>query len=151
MTSSKQDTRARGILHFREPDPSITKDDRALFSNAAAKRAVNESIPLNDIRTDARITLGPAGLDKQGFAYLKHQSALASEEWFTGRNVEDVYIPEVCDLVCEMTGAKRAIVNNVAFRRRLADNQADPMFYHKRDGPLDKEVGKMARDKMLGK
>ena len=56
---------------------------------------------------------------------------------FEGQNVEAIYIPEVCDLICKVTGAKKAIVNNVVFRKKLVENQADPTFYHKAGSDFD--------------
>ena len=57
-----------------------------------------------------------------------------------------MYLPEVCELVCNVTGAKNAIVNNCAFRRKHAERQADPNFYLKKGDALDLELGKMERD-----
>ena len=140
------------ILRFSVPDFSVSASDRSFFAFAAPKKAVDQSIPLNDARISRKIVPGPAGLDVQGFAFINHKSALhASKEWFSGQNVEDVYLPEVCQLICDVTGAKRAIVNNVAFRRRLADEQNDPTFYLKKGCELDKEFSLLPRDRTMGK
>lgn len=154
MAVSAESTRA--ILRFKEPNFYIGPEDRSLFALCAATRVVDAEINLHDARNSAEIAKGAAGLDVQGFTYVKHRSALAnsnrpSESWFEGQNLEDVYFPEVCKLICDLTGAKRAIVNNSAFRRKLANEQADPTHYLKRDCDLDKEIQKLPKDIPFGK
>lgn len=140
------------ILRFTVPDLTVTKDDRGLFSLAAPKDVIDERIILNDARQDPRIVKGAGGLDVQGFAYLQHHSALSgSDQYFSGQNIEDIYLPEVCDLVCKATGAKSAIVNNCAFRYKLVDEKRDPKFYFKRGNPIDVEISKMPRNVTMGK
>lgn len=138
-------------IRYNVPDFSVPAQDRSLFATAAPKQVSDLKIPLRDARTDSDIVQGPAGLDIQGFAYVNHHSALDdSGRWFVGQDFEEVYLPEVCDLVCKVTGAKKAIVNNCAFRRRLADEQADPTFYLKRGCTLDQELAKFPRNVALG-
>ena len=121
MAAARAEDQTRAILTFHEPDESIKPEDRGLFAFAGQKRVVKQQVNLQDARNDINIVKGPRGLDAQGFAYIKHRSALHnSDQWFSGQNVEDIYLPEVKRLICEITGAKRAVVNNVAFRRRLA-------------------------------
>lgn len=149
MTQPAKTTQA--ILRFAEPDLSVPAKDRALFALAANKIVREDTVALNDFRTDERVVKGPEGLDVQGFTYLNHRSALQnSDQWFSGLNVEDIYLPELCDLICKITGAQTAVVNNVAFRRRLADKQADLSYVHKRGDELDREIAKLPRDKTLG-
>lgn len=139
-------------LRFSIPDFSVPAEERSLFAFAAPKGVVDLKIPLRDARTDTDMVKGPAGLDAQGFAYVKHRSALSnSDRWFVGQDFEDIYMPEICDLVCEVTGAKKAIINNCAFRRKLADEQADPTFYLKRGNVLDQELAKFPRNVALGR
>lgn len=144
-------TKAEATLQFAEIDPNVGHEQRGLFSPAARKEVKDVTVELNDFRTDSRVTKGPDGLDVQGFAYTRHRSVLQdSDQFFTGQNVEDIYIPEVCDLICKMTGAKKAIVNNCAFRRKIVDLQKDPYYYTKKGDPIDTELGKLPRDKVFG-
>ena len=138
-----------GVLRFGIPDDSLTAEERGLFAPKANKGIVEEKLVLHDARTDTNIVAGPDGLDVQGFAYIKHQSALTSQEWFTGDNVENVYLPELTNLMLSITGAKNAVVNNVAFRRRTADQQADPNFVLRKGEPLDQEMEKLPKDTPL--
>ena len=135
-----------GLLRFANPDLSIPASERGLFSPPANKEVVEAKLPLHDLRTSPSIIQGPAGLDVQGFAYIQHQSALSDETWFSGTNIEDIYLPEVCSLICNITGAKRAIINQCAFRRKHVELQTDPSFYLKRDAPLDQELAKLPTD-----
>lgn len=139
-------------LEFGEIDTSIGHEKRGLYSFAPRKEARIVTVELNDARTDTRIAGGSDGLDVQGFAYIQHRSALQGPDSFLlGRNIEDIYIPEVCDLICRMTGAKKAIVNNCAIRHKLLDPQKDPNYYYERDNPFDKELAKLPKDKIVGK
>ena len=140
------------ILRFGIPDLTVQATDRAPLTIPPYSKEVEERLILHDIRTDPDIIQGPEGLDVQGFTYIKHRSKLQdSDQWFAGQNVEDVYFPEICDLVCEVTGAKRAIVNYSAFRRRLAEGQAKPGFYYPRGGAYETELKKSTpADKPFG-
>ena len=142
------------ILRYIVPDLSVPAKDRSFFAFPANKEVVDTEVQLRDLRTDSDsdIVRGSAGLDVQGFTYVNHESALAQlEGWYEGKNVEEVYLPEVEALVCEVTGAKRAVVNNVAFRRREAEKQVDHSFYYKRDCDLDRDIGKLPKDQVMGK
>lgn len=114
-------------IRFNVPDVSIPAEERAFYTLAATKQVVDLEIPLHDARTDENIVRGPASLDIQSFAYVNHHSALDdSGRWYIGQDIEEVYMPEVCDLICKVTGAKKAIIIDCAFRRRLEDKQQDP-------------------------
>jgi hypothetical protein len=125
------ETETKAILRFSVPDQSVTAEERSLFAFPANKSVVEETLSLHNFYSapDARdatdtagLVKGRNGLDVQGFTYVKHRSALSdSGTWFEGKEVERLYIPEVEKLICEVTGAKTAVVANVAIRRRLAD------------------------------
>ena len=140
------------ILRYIVPDLSVPAKDRSFFAFPANKEVVDTGVQLRDFRTDPDIVRGPAGLDVQGFTYIAHESALAkSDGWYEGQNVEEIYLPEVEALICKVTGAKRAVVNNVAFRRREAEKQVDHSFFYKRDCDLDRDIGKLPKDQVMGK
>ena len=80
---------------------------------------------------------------------VKHH--VPDSAWSTTENIESTYIPAVSDLVKSITGCKTVLVNNVAFRRKPVDSQADPKFYHKRGGHLDKMASSMPTDRAFGK
>ena len=124
----------------------VPASGRSLFAFPASTEVIEEKLDLRDIRTSTSIVQGPAGLDAQGLTSIQHRSALSDQSWFSGTNIEDVYFPEVCKLLCRVTDAKHAMVNNCAFRRKHVENQNDPTFYLKKDGPLDKELAKQNRD-----
>lgn len=138
-------------MRFKIPDSSITSQDRGLYALAAPKEVHDLKIPLHDARTDTNIVKDPVGLDTQGFAYVDHHSALDdSDRWFIGQDFEEIYMPEVRDLVCKVTGAKKAIIINCAFRRRLADEQADQKFYYKKGCTFDQELATFPKNVAMG-
>ena len=142
---------AYATLRFVVPDNSVTADERSLFAFPANKEVVEEHLELHDFRTATDVVKGAEGLDVQGFTYINHRSALSdSDEWFTGKNVEETYIPETEDLICKLTGAKRAVVNNVAFRHKLTDQQADPNFVLRRGCEFDLALAALPKDVAMG-
>jgi GA4 desaturase len=147
-----QDTQHFAKLRFGIPDLSVSPEDRALYGFPANKEVIQERVKLHDFRTSSEVTKGPEGLDVQGFTYINHRSALNnSDQRFTEEDVRKTFIPEVEDLICKVTGAKRAVANNIAFRRKLATEQEDPKFYYKKDHPLDQALSKFPRDIAIGR
>ena len=128
-----------GTIRFIVPDLDVSAQDRSLFGFPGNKESVDEQIKLHNFRTSQDVVKGPEGLDVQGFAYVEHRSVLSTaEQWADSKRVEEVYLPEVEELICKLTGAKRAVANNVAIRRKLAtENDSDPKFYYKKDCALD--------------
>lgn len=138
-------------LRFQELDRSVGKDARGLFAFAAPKEVRDLELPLYDIRTDERLVKGAEGLDTQGFTLVNHQSALTKvDQFFSGQNIEDIYVQETCDLVCRLTGASKAIIVNTAFRRKVVDGQKDPKWYPKPGEAYEEAIKKMPRDQLLG-
>jgi len=135
-----------GIIRFSDPDYSVGPADRGLFAVSASKEIKDLTVPLYDYRSDKNLTKGPAGLDIHGFTVVSHSSALGGESWL-GPEVEEVYLKEVEELIKQVTGAKYALVNNVAFRRKLSGAQKGKEHYAKRGSPLDKAIEQAPRDK----
>lgn len=79
---------------------------------------------------------------------VQHQ--IDESAWSTDESIRSTYIPAVSELVKSITGCKTALVNNVAFRRKAVDYQADPKFYHKRGGALDEMARAMPTDQPFG-
>ena len=149
MGSIEQDVYASA--RYMEPDDSITAEERCLYLFPAAKVVKDVTHKLHDIRTSSDIEQGPEGLDVQGFTYLKHDSALSGEQFYEGRNVEETYFPEMVDLICKVTGAKRAIVDGVAMRRRIANEEtSNPYHVMRRGCDFDKVLSKLPRDVARG-
>ncbi|MCJ1297565.1 hypothetical protein MMC08_000352 [Hypocenomyce scalaris] len=143
------DSSVYGSFRFVEPDQSIPPEERAFFGFPPNKRDLNERIELHDASNAPELVPGPEGLDVQGFAYIKHQSALTKYEQFsTPHDIEETYVPEVEALICKLTGAKRAIVNNVGFRKKLFTQQNELSYYMKRGSPMDERIGKFPKDIM---
>lgn len=133
----------RGTVRYNLPDLSVKAEDRGLFSGPAHKHGEDVEVDLYDPETSPDITLGPEGLDKQGFTYVKAPSALNTEDWLTGNNVEEKYVKEVEELVKRVTGARKVVVNHLGIRKRLATNNADPKFYRKKGDKHDEAVKKL--------
>lgn len=117
-----------GVFTFVEPDLSIPAKDRPMFAAPETKTSVEEKLVLNDFRTATDVVRGAEGLDVQGFAFINHKSSLPTERLLNGTNIEDVedtYAQEALNLMIALTGAKRGIVHNVVFRRRLSPGEPD--------------------------
>lgn len=80
---------------------------------------------------------------------VKH--SIDESVWSTEESIRSTYLPAISDLVKSITGCKTVLVNNVAFRRKAVDGQADPKFYHKPGGSLDTMARSMPTDKPFGK
>jgi hypothetical protein len=136
------------IFRFNVPDHDISADQRALFALAAPK-AVNEvRLPLHDIRTAVDLPEPAQCLERRGFAMVVHQPP--SGAFDSTESVETLYMPSICELVKSVTGCKSVLVNNLAFRRKPVNAQADPMFYHKAGGDFDKIGRSMPTDRPFG-
>lgn len=138
-------------IRFDVPDPSSTADERALFCPPGAKETVYEKIELHDFHNSPDVVKGAKGLDAQGFTYIKHRSVLQnSDQWLEGQNIEETYLAECEALICELTGAKKAVANNAFFRRRLKDDMSDPKLVILRDSDLDKAIASLPKDVNYG-
>ncbi|KAK4508374.1 hypothetical protein PRZ48_002112 [Zasmidium cellare] len=133
-------------LRFDVPEKDgPTYKERAHLAPPAAKDSVEERLELHDMRTSPEIVKGGAGLDVQGFTYLQHRSVV-QDELLAGRNVEDVYIPELQDLLCQITGAKKALVDSVLFRRKNVGVYVPPKDVVLRGTPLGDALASMPKD-----
>ena len=130
----------RGTVRYNLPDLSVRPEDRGLFSGPAHKSGEDVDVDLYDPATAPEIVQGPEGLDIQGFTYIKHKSVLDAEEWLVGNSVEEKYVPEVEELVRQVTGAKTVIVNHLGIRKRLSAKNNDPTFYRKAGDSHDETV-----------
>ncbi|KAF2172720.1 hypothetical protein M409DRAFT_16682 [Zasmidium cellare ATCC 36951] len=138
-------TAAHGVIRYSEPDDSIPASERSFYSFPASRLVEDHTHELHDLR-QSPIKPG-AGLDVQGFTWLTHKSALAGDEWFQGRNIEDVYAPEMIKLICEVTGAKRAVVDGFGIRTRSATLQEEkPYDVNLKGDGLDLVVSQLPRD-----
>lgn len=156
-SSEEQDkhrcTMAKGTLRFGIPDESVPAEERALFAIPQNKDFVPKEVELHDFRTSPDVVQGPKGLDVQGFTYVKHKSnIIGTDQLFEGRNIDEVYLPEVEQLMKEVTGAREVVVWNGVTRRKLPAHQDNnPTVQHKKGGELDKTMDKMPRDSVFSK
>ncbi|CAK3795458.1 Hypothetical predicted protein [Lecanosticta acicola] len=139
----------RGLFRFAVPDFSVPAEDRMFYPSPASKEVSDQNLELHDFRTSNEIVKGPRGLDIQGFTYVEHQSALAEDAWFAEGNIENVYVAECIGLILNATGASRAIVDGISFRRKSPQDQDNDQFYMlKRGCDLDVAVSKIPRGVM---
>ena len=142
---------AYGVFRFLDPDLSVPAQERAIFAGPASKDVREERIELHDFRASADVAKDGRGLDVQGFTYVDHTSSLTADEMLSGSNAEDIYALEVIDLALRVTGGRRAVVHNIAFRRKLATNQVDLFHVQRRGNEMDVAVKKQPCDRILGK
>ena len=95
-----------------DPPPGVPRSNAEHVPHAVAIR-------------DARPLANTVSLDANGFALLKHQSAV--KDFFDDEEVRRIYYPEVERLVREATGADRVHIFDHTTRRRVpdAEQQAD--------------------------
>lgn len=138
----------KGILRFSIPDESVPAEERSFFATPQNKEFVPKEVELHDFRTSTDVTKGPAGLDVQGFTWLKHHSKIVgSDDFFDGNNIEDIYFQEVSDMMKEVTGAKKVLVWSGVTRRKLPVHQdSKPKVQHRKGGEMDQIFDKMRRD-----
>ncbi|KAF7188080.1 Gibberellin cluster GA4 desaturase [Pseudocercospora fuligena] len=144
----------KGFIRFTVPDNSIPPEERGLFGIPGNKLVKEEEIDVIDYRnaTDENVVKEPQGLDVQGFTYVEHFSSLIEgDKWFEleGEEFEKVYFEEVKELICKVTGASRAVVNNSGFRRKPVALQNDPNWVHMKGTELDKMLCALPRDRAL--
>ena len=148
---SINDNEVYGTFRYSLPDDSVPVQQRSLYTGPSSKLVKDIPHKLHDFRTDPAFTQGGAGLDVQGFTYINHTSALSGDQYFEGRNVEEVYGPEVCELLKAVTGAKRAIVDGATLRSRLATQTEEDLYHVKlKDGPQDQALKKFDPSVMRG-
>lgn len=140
-----------GVFRFLEPDLSVPAEERAIFAGPASKVAKEEEIELHDFRTSHNIVKGARGLDVQAFTYLNHTSSLTGDEILKGTNAEDIYAPEVIDFMLGVTGGSRAVVHNIAFRRKLATKSVDLYHVNRAGGEWDEAIKKQPCNRISSK
>lgn len=143
MPGLVQQPSVRGTVRYNLPDLSVRPEDRGLFSGPAHKFGEDVDVDLFNPELSDEIIQGPEGLDVQGFTYVKHKSVLGTDDWLKGNNVEEKYVPEVEELVKQVTGAKKVIVNHLGIRKRLSASNNDPTFYRKAGDQHDETVKKL--------
>lgn len=128
---------AYGTLRYASPDPAIGPEKLAFFAFPPAKEFKLENVQLHDYRKNCSLEKGPPGLDAHGFTVVQHNSSLSSHEWFSEGAAEEVYLPEVENLVKDLTGASKAVIVNASFRRRaVTAARNDPTQYKKATDPV---------------
>ena len=137
-----------GTLRFGIPDDSVKAEDRAFFATPQVKSFVLQDVELHDFHNDPGVVKGPEGLDVQGFTFIQHHSKIAdSDRLFNDRNIEEIYLPEIVQLVLDVTGAKRVVVWNGVTRRKLPVHQdGNPLSQHKRGSKQDHVFDDLPRD-----
>ncbi|KAK4498095.1 hypothetical protein PRZ48_010751 [Zasmidium cellare] len=141
-------------LRFGYPDLSVPDEERSFLNIPAPKGIENVQVRLHDASKDTSIAQGAKGLDVQGFAYVKHHSSICEDDGkriLLDRNVEEIYFPETEKLICELTGAKKAIIVNGGVRSGLAVKQEQHSFVNMKGSKHDQAIAELPRDVPLGK
>ncbi|KAK4500146.1 hypothetical protein PRZ48_008332 [Zasmidium cellare] len=142
---------AKGTLRFSIPDESVPAEQRSFYATPQNKDFVAKEVQLHDFRSSEDVVQGAKGLDVQGFTYLKHKTKITGPDHLCeGRNVDDIYLPEIEQFMKEVTGAKEVIAWSGVVRRKLATHQDNnPTVQHKKGGDMDKMIDSMPRDTPL--
>lgn len=150
MGEAAASSKVYGTVRFIDPDLSVPAQERAIFAAPAPKIAKDQSVELHNFRTSTDIAKDFEGLNVQAFTFIEHEFSLSGDELLEGTNVEEIYAKEVIDLMLKFTGASRAVIHNIAFRRRPAERQQDLYNVQRRGGPVDQECSKLPKDRVLG-
>ena len=144
------ETDVYGFFKYGQPECDDASQ-RAFYSFPRNTVTRVERQQLYDMRTSTDIIKGSQGLDTHGFAWIKHKSSLSGDAWFAPGNAENIYAPEVLDIIRDTTGADRAVVDGMSFRRRIPNDQdKDESFVLQRGCDIDVAVSKMPRQVMRG-
>lgn len=104
-----------GRITFIEPDTSCDPWDCDYVAIPRPLTLTYHELPLHDLRPEIFSSSSPYGLNRSGFAAVKHRSALHSapyskESFLDEDIVKQVYIPETEKLAKNVTGAKRIYI-----------------------------------------
>lgn len=146
MGNEKQQDMA--LIRYCVPDRSVPPSQRNFYAFPAHQSTTTLSVPLHDARTYPHLIKGKEGLDVHGFAYIKHKTSITN--WFEGTDVEDAYLRETELLVCQVTGAKRAVASSCAFRRKLESSAEELAKKAKQGGSLALSMAKMPKNRCNG-
>ncbi|SMQ50379.1 unnamed protein product [Zymoseptoria tritici ST99CH_3D7] len=124
-----EQTLPQAIFSFSHPDLTSAASSRPIYVPPPALSQHSLTLPLHDIRSVCELQQGLKSLDEHGFSLVKHACKFEKdgnlEGLLKGRNVEEVYAPEMIRLALEVTGASRAVAHNVAFRRKGSDTREE--------------------------
>jgi hypothetical protein len=135
----------QAVFRYGEPDRSVPASARSLFSQPKLVNMHEAQLPLHNYRTATHLTRGVEGLHRHGFTLLENH--VDPGMYATEQDVRESYIPYVEKLVRELTGCKTAIVNNAAFRRKVAEKyDKDKAFYHPKGGEIDRMMAAFPSD-----
>jgi hypothetical protein len=124
-------------VQYWEPDNYRDPSDCGFFAAPPPKTITTKEVQLHDIRLEK---IEPK-LKTHGFQVIYHKSSLLgngySSERFIDDNVENIYFPEVINLVKRELGPTQVFIFNCGIRKVPAPDTivltSDPTF--KRDGP----------------
>lgn len=113
-------------FRFIDPDTSLDPWKCDYFAIARPKNLKLEILPLHDIRSIAEDGEDIPRLSTHGFEAVRHESSLFrppyNRDSFNDPTLlEDVYLPEICDLLRKVTGASRTEVISCGTRQKQAD------------------------------
>jgi hypothetical protein len=131
-----------------EPDNSLNPLENAFFTVPKPKSITHETVSLRDIRREIFSESPKISLATHAFTAVKHKTALLSPPYdadiFTDPDlVEKIYIPEVEEIIKNLTGALKIIVIRSAIRSKKPDPPA-PEIQEKTD--INKEEKKDGLD-----
>jgi hypothetical protein len=105
-------------LKFVEPDTSKDPWDCGYVTLPDPKEVINEVLPLHDPRPEIFSPSSPYKLRTHGFTAIKHKSVLQS--FNNADDVENIYLPEVKELLKSVRGAKSIHIIAYDQRRKKA-------------------------------
>ena len=123
------DGRRLARIQYIEPETDTDPWDCKYFAISKAKEVIHAVQPLTDLRSQVFTPLNPYKLSTHAFTALKHRSALnfAAGDGYNKDVAETILIPEIKELLKNVTGAKEVFVLGLGMRLKEADPDTVPI------------------------
>ena len=115
-----------GRIQYIDPDTSLDPWDCHYYGIPRAKTVYQYVHELHDLRPEIFQAASPYSLETHAFTAVKHKSKLDSpphtrDNFMVTENLENVYLPEVIELVKSVTGAKKCFIISSSLRQKEAE------------------------------
>lgn len=123
------DSQQLARIQYVEPETSVDPWDCGYFAVPKAKEVIHTIQPLTDLRPSIFLPSNPYKLSTHAFTGIKHQSKLnfAAGDGYDSELTQTVLIPEIKEILKEVTGAETVHVLGLATRLKESDPDTVPL------------------------
>jgi hypothetical protein len=132
-------------VYYSEPNVDVDPWDCDYFAFPRPKLISEKDVELHDLRPEIFSESNPYKLETHGFPAVKHQSSLVSKHGSAvalkklSEDIRDIYLPELFELVKQVTGCRKVLATNVGVRDGTAESAQDLMAQTTCGIPVDRE------------